>query len=384
MDFSRTDEQELLLESLADVVERYGSEEYLRECDEKGETPFELRKGLHEAGFDMLGVPEEYGGTPCDMMTLILYHEELARLCSAAYACDSTSVSMADMAEFGSPEQIRDCIESIQNIRTPFALGFTEPNAGSDTGAITTSYRREGGKVIINGQKTFISRADMADHLLCMARSADAEGDKPVFTTWWVPMDAEGLTYSPIKKVGWHLIHSCDVWLDDVVVDESAMVGEEGRGFINLMKNFDVERLVMAATSLGEAELAYEEALSYANERVQFGKTIGSFQLVQEKLVDMACNIEAMKGLVYKTAWLADQGESIKVMAAMAKRFCAKRGFEVVDDAMQILGGIGYSADHRVGRVWRNNRLNGIGGGTNEIMVHVAGRQILKDAKNRK
>ena len=235
MDFSITDEQELLLASLAEVVERYGQEDYLRECDENDETPFKLREGLHEAGFDMLGVPEEFGGTPCDMITLTLYHEHLARLCSAAYACDSTSVTIADMMKFGSEKQLQDCIDSIGRMRTPLALGFTEPQAGSDTSAITTSYKRVDGKVVINGQKTFISRADLADHLLCMARSADSPDDKPVFTTWWVPMDAPGLTYSPIKKVGWHLIHSCDLWLDNVVVEESDMVGEEGKGLIMLM-----------------------------------------------------------------------------------------------------------------------------------------------------
>ena len=382
MDFSLTDEQELLLASLAEVVERYGQEDYLKECDENDLTPQRLREGLHEAGFDMLGVPEEYGGTPCDTVTLILYHEELARLCSAGYACDSTSVSMADMIKFGSEKQLQDCVDSISNLRTPFALGFTEPNAGSDSGAIQTTYTRKNGKVIINGQKTFISRADLADHMLCMAKSADAPEGKNVFTTWWVPMNAKGVSYAPIKKVGWHSIHSCDVWLEDVELDETDMVGEEGKGFVNVMKNFEIERLVMAATALGEAELAFGDAVQYANERVQFHKTLGEFQLIQEKLTDMAAKIEAMKGLVYKGAWMEDQGLPINTIAALAKRYCATVSFEVIDQAMQIFGGLGYSADLRIGRVWRNNRLNSIGGGTNEIMVHVASRQILKDYKN--
>lgn len=379
MDFSRTDEQELLLSSLAEVVERYGSEDYLKECDEKGLTPFELRRGLHEAGFDLLGVPEEYGGTPCDTVTLMMYHEELARLCSAAYACESTSLSVADMIKFGSPQQLQDCVNAINDLRTPFALGFSEPNAGSDSSAITTTYRREGGKVIINGQKTFISRADMADYLLCIARNGDVPEAEKVFTTWWIPMNAPGLTYQPIKKVGWHCIHSCDLWLEDVVLDESDMVGKEGNGFINVMKNFEIERLVMAATALGEAELAFGDAVAYANERIQFGKTLGQFQLIQEKIVDMASKIEAMKGMLYKAAWMEDQGMPVNAMAALVKRFCASASFEVVDSALQIFGGLGYSADLRIGRVWRNNRIASIGGGTNEIMVHVAGRQILKD-----
>lgn len=377
MNFALTDEQELLLQSLAEIVERHGSEEYMRKCDENDESPKELIVALHDAGFDMLGVPEEFGGTPCDTVTLMLYHEEFARLCSGAYACECTGLAMSDMVKFGSEQQIQDCVDAIEQLKTPFCLGFSEPSAGSDSAAIETNYRKVGDKIIVNGTKTFCSRADNANYMMCLAYDADA--DSKVFTTLWVPMDSAGITMTAIHKLGWRQIHSCDVFLDSVEIPVENIVGKEGDGFINVMKNFEIERLVMAATALGEAELAFECAARHANSRVQFGKPIGSFQLVQKLITDMRVKIENMKNMVYKAAWMEDSGQSVNIMAAMAKYYCAQASHEVIDDAIEILGGIGLSDDMPVGRVWRNNRINGIGGGTKEIMVHIAGRAILKE-----
>lgn len=382
MDFKLTDEQNLLIDSLREVVERHGTEEYMAQCDAACESPRELIVALHESGFDMLGVPEEYGGTPCDYLTLMIYHEAFARMCSGAYACECTALAMYDMINFGSDEQIQDCIKAIDQLKTPFCLGFSEPGAGSDSAAIETTYTRKNGKVYLNGTKTFISRADNANYMLTMAKNPEAEDPRKAFSTWWVPMDAKGIEVIDIPKVGWKMIHSCDVFLDNVEVDEKSLVGEEGKGFLNVMKNFELERLVMAATALGEAEMAYDEAVKHANQRVQFGKPIGSFQLIQKKITDMAVKIENMRGLVYKTAWMEDNGESINTMAAMTKYYCSQASHEVINDAMQVLGGLGFSEELPVQRLWRNNRVCGIGGGTDEIMVHIAGRALLKEAKD--
>jgi len=259
MDFKKTEEQELLLESLREVVRRHGSEEHMKECDEKGEYPVKLIHALHEAGFDMLGVPEEYGGTPVDMLTIVMYHEEFARICTGAYACECVALAMEDMIQFGSKKQMQDCIDAINNELTPFSLGFTEPQAGSDTSSISTTYNRKDGKVYINGHKTFITRADRAPHMLCCAIDG-SKPDEKVFTTWWVPMNTLGVTIKPIPKVGWNMLHCCDVYLDNVELNEEDMVGEEGKGFINLMKNFEIERLLVSATALGEATMAFQEA----------------------------------------------------------------------------------------------------------------------------
>ena len=171
----------------------------------------------------------------------------------------------------------------------------------------------------------------------------------------------------------------CEVYLDNVVVEESDMVGEEGKGFMTVMKNFEVERLVIAADSLGIASCCYNDALNYAAQRIQFGKPIGSYQQIQEKLCNMRIKIENMRNYLYKTAWKKDNGMPINVDAALCKLYCAQAGFEVADDAMQILGGIGYTEDHRVARLWRDARMHRIGGGTDQIMVHIAGRALIKE-----
>jgi alkylation response protein AidB-like acyl-CoA dehydrogenase len=145
------------------------------------------------------------------------------------------------------------------------------------------------------------------------------------------------------------------------------------------MKNFEIERLMLAAATMGAAECAFGDAVRYANQRIQFGKKIGQFQLVQEKLTYMAIKIENMRNMIYKTAWEKDNGVSIKISSTLAKLYCAQAAFEVIDDAMQILGGIGYTTDHRVSRLWRDSRVQRIAGGTDEIMIHIAGRAILKE-----
>jgi alkylation response protein AidB-like acyl-CoA dehydrogenase len=379
-DFSRTDEQELLLESLREVVKEHGSEAYIAECEKNKEYPIELHRAMHESGFTLLGAPEEVGGTPCDMVTFMMFHEEFARVCSGAYAIEFAAIAMTDMVKFGSKEQLKESADAINEMKSPFCLGFSEPEAGSDSSAITTTYRRENGKIIINGNKTFISRADRANNMLCMAKNPDATPDK-AFTTLWVPMNSPGITYTPIPKFGWNMLKSCDVYLDNVEIPEDNIVGVEGKGFINVMKNFEIERIVMAATALGEAEYAFEAALTYASQRVQFGKPIGTFQLIQEKLMNMYTKIQNMKHLVYKTAWLEDQKMPVNMDTAVCKRYCAQASFEVINDAIQIFGGVGYSTEMPLSRILANNRVCGIGGGTQEIMVHIAGRALQKEYK---
>lgn len=188
------------------------------------------------------------------------------------------------------------------------------------------------------------------------------------------------------ESVPWNIIlmiNSCEVYLENVVLDESALVGKKGRGFFQLMKNFEVERLMSTAMNVGMAQAAYEEAARYATERVQFGKTIGSFQLTQEKIINMAIKIENMRNMVYHYAWMKQNGMSIATESAMAKYYTSRAAFEVVDDAMQIMGGIGYTNDVRIARLWRDCRLSRIMAGTDEIMVHIAGRALLKEFANK-
>lgn len=378
MDFSISEEQQLLLESLRELIARECPEEYIKQNDENHSYPGSFMQALVDNGFGLLGVPEEYGGTEVDILTMMLVAEEIAKQGVPTYLYGN-ALGIDDMLTFGNEEQKAITMEYAKKGELAFSLGFTEPQAGSDSSSLATSYTRKDGKVIINGHKTFITGARQSPYMLCMSRNSDTADPNKAFSMWFVPMNSPGITTEPLHKLGMNMVETCEVYLDHVVVEEKDLVGEEGKGFIQLMKNFEIERLMLSAGCLGAAQCAFGDAVRYANQRVQFGKPIGSFQLIQEKLTYMAIKIENMKNLVYKTSWQKDNSQSVKISSALTKLYCAQSAFEIADDAMQILGGIGYTTDHRVSRIWRDLRCQRIAGGTDQIMVHIAGRALLKE-----
>jgi crotonobetainyl-CoA dehydrogenase len=378
VDFGLTDEQQLLMDSLDDLLERECPESYIAELDLCHRPPTSFRRAMHEAGFNSLGFPEEYGGTPCDALTLMMIAERVARQgLNNGYGMEL--LQAMDILEFGSEDQRQEVLGLLAAGDVPFALGFTEPGAGSDSSAMTTTAVHHDGMVTFNGTKTLITNALNSRHLLLMAKNPDVEDPRKAISMYLVPMEAPGLTTNQLDKIVWHISDSCEIFLDDVTLPESCLVGTRGHGFKQLMRNFELERLMIAATCLGLAQCAFDDAASYAAQRVQFGRPIGTFQLIQLKLTDMAIKLENMRNFVYKTAWMVDQGLPLKSQGAMCKRYCAMAGFEVADDAMQIFGGIGVTVGTRVSRLWRDLRGHRFGGGTDEIMVHIAGRQIVKD-----
>ena len=380
MDFKRTEEQELLLDSLRTVYERGDFEEYFKECDREHRYPEKAVEAMVEAGFSSLGIPEELGGTETDLLTQVMVAEEAHALGWPSLCWINFSTEVDDIMAFGNEEQQQQILSYALKGRKPFTLGFTEPQAGSDSAAMATTATKRDGKVYINGVKTFNTSADMAPYMLCVARSGVNENPYKDFSMYLFPMDREGVTISKLDKIGNNMCGTFEVYLNDVECDESDLVGEECKGFYQLMKNFEVERITICAANVGMARCAYEEALRYATQREQFGKPIGSFQLIQEKLVDMKIKIDNMQNLLYKAAWKKDHGESVSIDSSLLKRYTGKAAFEVIDDAMQIMGGIGYVNDCRISRLWRDQRVYRIMAGTEEIMVHTAGRALIKEA----
>lgn len=378
MDFNLTEEQQLLLESLDDLIARECTPEYVAKLDKEHKQPIVFRQALHEAGFLTLGYPEEYGGTHCDATTLFLVAERVAAAgLNIGYGTEVLQV--LDILEFGSEEQKEQVLGVLGEGGVPFALGFTEPGAGSDSTAMKMTAVHADGKVTFNGTKTLITNAVDAKYLLTMARNPDAADPKRAISMYLVPTDTPGITMSPIDKIVWRTADSSEIFYDNVVVDESCLVGTLGHGFIQLMKNFELERIMTSTQSLGLATAAYEDAATYAAQRVQFGQPIGHFQLIQEKLTDMAIKIENMRNFVYHSAWMVDNDCLDRKQASMCKRYCSMAAFEVADDAVQIFGGIGVTEGARVSRLWRDIRGHRFGGGTDEIMVHIVGRQIVKE-----
>ena len=381
MDFKKTEEQELLLDSLKTVMERGNFEDYFKECDRNHEYPQKAVDALVEAGFTTLGIPEEFGGTPTDTLTQVMVAEEAHALGYPSLCWINFATEVDDILTFVNKEQQEKILGYALEGKKPFTLGFTEPQAGSDSAAMATTATKRDGKVYINGNKTFNTSADRAPYMLCVCRSGVNESPYKDFSMYLFPMDRPGVAIEKLDKIGNNMCGTYEVHLDDVECEESDLVGEECKGFYQLMKNFEVERLTNCAANVGMARCAYDEALRYAAQRMQFGKIIGSFQLVQEKLVDMRIKIENMQNLLYKTAWKKDNGESIMIDSSLVKRYTGQAAFEVIDDAMQIMGGIGYTHDCRISRLWRDQRVYRIMAGTEEIMVHTAGRALIKEAQ---
>ena len=381
MDFKKTEEQELLLESLRTAYERGNLEDYFKECDKNHEYPQKAVDILVEAGFSSLGIPEEFGGTPTDIMTQIMVCEEAHALGYPSLVWINFATEVDDILTFGNEEQQKEILKYAMQGVKPFTLGFTEPQAGSDSAAMATTATKRDGKVYINGNKTFNTSADRAPFMLCVCRSGINENPYKDFSMYLFPMDRPGITIEKLDKIGNNMCGTYEVHLDNVECEESDLVGVEGKGFYQLMKNFEVERLTICAANVGMARCAYDEAVKYAGQREQFGKSIGTFQLIQEKIVDMKIKIENMQNTLYKAAWKKMNGESISIDSSLVKRYTGQAAFQVIDDAMQIMGGIGYTHDCRISRLWRDQRVYRIMAGTEEIMVHTAGRALIKEAQ---
>lgn len=377
MDFQLTEEQELLLASVRELISRSFPAEYFKKCDEDYKYPIEFMNALGENGISLLGVPEDLGGIPADLVTQMLVIEEVGRMGAPCFLMMGAHC-VHNMLDFGNKEQLAKTVEALATGVPPYSLAITEPQAGSDNNMLGTTYTRKNGKVYLNGQKTFISGAADYPYMLVLARDPDGKDPKKCFSIWWVDPNAPGIRINRLHKIGWRMVSNCEVFFDNVEVEESALVGKEGNGFNHLMRNFEIERLTIAAYSVGPAECAFEEAARYANQRVTFGKTIGTYQLIQDKLTQMAIKIENMKNFIYKAAWMDDHKQPLRLFSPMCKLYCTGTAQEVIDDAMQIMGGVGYTDDCRISRLWRDIRVCRIAGGTDEIMTYIAGRQIVK------
>lgn len=381
MDFRLTDEQQLMIESVKEYCAQYFSEEQVKEYYANHEIPVEATKAWVDAGFGLLGIPEKYGGIPADKMTIALVLEAAYYYSAATVPFINNSVAMFDIVEFGNEEQIKMAVDTYHSTgRPPFSLAISEPEAGSDNMNMSTvSVKQADGTYVINGTKTFLTQGDSFPYMLVLAKDEDPSRDNRSISMWLIPKDATGISLSPLHKIGQQILSFSEAYFDDVVVTEDMRVGEPGKAFVNLMKGLEMERCFVTAWSLGLAQAAMDDAGAYASQRETFGKTIGNYQLVQERLVEMETKLQAVRSFMYKTLWELDHGISVRTSSALLKRFAVQSCFEVTDHAMQIMGGVGYTSEMRVSRLWLDCRGNRFGGGADDIMVHIAGRQLVKE-----
>lgn len=382
MDFRWTEEQELLIQSLEELLKREAPETLLADLDARHEFPYKPWQALADNGILALGIPEEYGGIPADITTLTLVCETLGRHALPLGIIYSLGIiTIRDIIQFGSEEIKAEVLGGFVHGDLPVALGITEPQAGSDAVALKASAQFDGDDVIFNGQKMYCTLSKIAKYILLMTRDPQVDNPYEGISMWLLPTDTPGLRFDTVNKVGWWTVPTYEVYIENARVPRKNLVGQFNYGWHQLMANFEIERLALCAASLGAAQAALDDSLAYANQRVQFGKPIGSYQAVQHILTDMAVKVENMRNYVYKIAWMMDEGMPVRHEHAMCKLYVAQAACEVTDSAMQILGGLGYTMDHRVQRLWRDIRLMRIGGGTDEIMYNIAGPQLLKQAR---
>ncbi|PIC70644.1 acyl-CoA dehydrogenase [Sporosarcina sp. P16b] len=377
MNFDLTDEQQMVRKLVRDFAEAE-VEPGADERDRTGEFPKEIFEKFSELGLMGLPFPEEYGGGGADTTSFAIVTEELSRVCASTGITYSAHISLggAPIHLFGTPEQKKKYLMPICTGESFGAFGLTEPNAGSDAGGTETTAVLDGDEWVINGSKCFITNASYAKHLAVTAITDRSKGMNGI-SAFIVPTDVPGFTViANYEKMGLHSSNTTELILENVRVPKENLLGEIGNGYKQFLATLDGGRIGIGAMAVGIAQGAYEKALNYAQERKQFGRSISNFQAIQFKLADMAMNIELARNMVYKAAWLKDQGRPFKKEAAFAKLFASEMCMRVCDQAVQVHGGYGYIKEYQVERFFRDAKLLEIGEGTSEVQRMVIAKQI--------
>jgi len=377
MNFDLTQEQK----QIRDMVRDFADAEIrpnAEHVDKTGEFPFDTFMKMGELGLLGLPISEEYGGVGADTISYALAVEEVGRACGShglSYAA-AVSLGASPFYYFGTEEQKQQWLVPLAEGKILGAFGLTEPNAGSDASGTQTTAVLEGDEWVINGSKCFITNVSYAKVCIVTAVTDRSKGSKGI-SAFIVPTDTPGFsTSTPYEKLGLKGSNTAEIILDNVRVPRENMIGAENQGFIQFMKTLDGGRISIGALSVGIAQAAYEASLKYAQERKQFGQSISKFQMIQQKLADMATNIEMARMMVHKAAWLKDQGRPFTKEGAMGKLFASEICMRACDQAVQIHGGYGYMKEYPVERYFRDAKLMEIGEGTSEIQRIVIARQI--------
>ncbi len=375
MNFDLEREHELL----RDTVRQFALEKIApvaEELDREQRFPYELVSELAGLGLMGMTIPEEYGGAGTDTLSYAIAIEELTRIDSSVAITVAAHHSLGTLPVyyFGSEEQKREWLPDLASGRKLAAFGLTEPNAGSDAGASRTTARLGDGEWTVDGSKIFITNAgtDITWGVTITARTGEDEISNIV-----VPNGTPGYVVSePMHKLGWRASDTRELSFQSARVPEGNLLGPRGEGFRQFLQILDGGRISVAAMGVGLAQGCYDLAFAYAQEREQFGKPIAKFQAVQEKLVNMATEIEAARVLVYKAAWEKDQGRSFAKTAAMAKLYSGELSHRAANWALQIHGGYGFMEEYAVSRFYRDQKILEIGEGTNEVQRMVIARHL--------
>jgi acyl-CoA dehydrogenase len=366
-------------EAFREVMRRFVEKEiepFAHEWDEAGEFPRTLYQKAAEVGLLGLGFPEEYGGVPADQFMKIVASQELARAGAGGVGSSlmSHTIGSPPIARAARPEVKARVLPDILSGKKISALAITEPSGGSDVANLRTRARRDGEHYIVNGEKTFITSGMRADYLTVAVRTG-GEGAGGV-SLLLIEADTPGLSRTKLKKMGWWASDTATLHFDDCRVPVENLIGEEGQGFKQIMFNFNSERMGMAASCTAYARVCVEEAIAYAKERKTFGKPIAQHQVIRHKIVDMAQRVAVSQAMLEILAWRLGQGESPVAEICMMKNQATQTMAHCASEAVQIFGGAGFMRGIKVERIYREVKVNAIGGGTEEIMKDLASRQM--------
>jgi short-chain 2-methylacyl-CoA dehydrogenase len=375
LNFDLDSEHELVRATVRDFAEQRVAP-VAEELDRESRFPYELVGELAELGLMGMTIPEEYGGAGADTVSYAIAVEELTRVDSSVAITVAAHHSLGTLPiyYFGTEEQKRQWLPELASGKKLAAFGLTEPGAGSDAGATRTTAELGDGQWVVNGSKIFITNAG-TDLTSCVTITA-ATGDDEI-SNIIVPNGTPGYEISkPMKKLGWRASDTRELSFRDTAVPEGNLLGPRGKGFQQFLEILDGGRISVAAMGVGLAQGAYDLAFAYAQERQQFGKPIARFQAVRFRLADMATEIEAGRNLVYKAAWLKDQGRDFALAAAQAKLYTGELSNRAVNASLQIHGGYGYMDEYAISRLYRDQKILEIGEGTNEVQRMVIARHL--------
>jgi short-chain 2-methylacyl-CoA dehydrogenase len=375
MNYELTDEQELLRRTVRDFAESRVAP-VAEELDREERFPYELVAELAELGLMGIPIPEEFGGVGSDTVSYAIAIEELTRIDSsvAITVAAHTSLGTMPIYLFGDDAQKQEWLPRLASGESLAAFGLTEANAGSDAGATRTRAELRDGQWHVDGSKIFITNAgtDITACVTITALTADDEISNII-----VPNGTPGYDISaPMKKLGWHASDTRELSFKDCAVPEGNLLGPRGQGFHQFMEILDGGRISVAAMGVGLAQGAYDLAFEYAKQREQFGRPISKFQAVQFALADMATEIEAGRQLVYRAAWLKDQGKDFGLAAAQAKLYTGLLSNRAANASLQIHGGYGFMEEYAISRLFRDQKILEIGEGTNEVQRMVIAKLL--------
>jgi acyl-CoA dehydrogenase len=377
MDFELTDE----LKMLKDMAYKFALAEFSgtsHECDKEEKYTPEIRRKAADNGLVGAWIPEEYGGAGAGFLGNAIITEELSKVdmgiglnvTAATFGCEA-------ILHFGSEDQKKTYLPPVCRGEQVSAGAFTEPNAGTDVAGYRAKAVKDGTDYVINGNKMFITNGTVCDFMVAQCITNPEEKKHNSFSLIIVPADTKGITRNKIHgKMGIRSSDTAEIAFEDVRVPQKNLVGKEGNGFRELMHFFDTTRVMVAAQALGLAEACLETSIKYVKERTAFGAPLGAFQLTQMKLTEMAIKIEALRGLIYKAAWLVDEGRPDYTLAAMAKYFGGQTAVFCANYAVELHGGYGYIDEYNVQKWYRDAKILELYEGTKEAEIMTIGRTL--------